>query len=98
MTAIQEIKNKLHEYLPTLKQKYPIASLALFGSVVRDDFDTEKSDIDILVEFNGPIGWQFIDIEEELEELLGRKVDLISKDSLTKPWWREHILKQAVNV
>ena len=86
----QEVANLLSKQLPVLLAKYPIAKLALFGSVVRDDFNPEKSDIDIMVEFNGDIGWEFIDLAEELEQLLGRKVDLVSRGGIKPRYW-EHI-------
>jgi len=73
-----EILRKLRRLQDELKTRYPIRSLALFGSVVRNDF-TEVSDIDILVEFEGRIGSRFIDLAEELELILQRKVDLVSR-------------------
>jgi len=66
---------------PELLRKYPIASIGLFGSVVRDDF-TEDSDIDIIVEFNGSIGIEFVTLAEELEQKLDRKVDLVSRGGI----------------
>jgi hypothetical protein len=77
MSPLLEIKSKLKAYLPALKQKYPIAALALFGSVTRDDFDQDKSDVDIMVEFNGDVGWEFFEIQQDLSNLLHRKVDLV---------------------
>ena len=53
-------------------------SIGLFGSIVSADFKPE-SDIDIMVDFSQPIGVEFIDLAEELEKLLDRKVDLVSK-------------------
>ena len=95
---LNRVAKKLHECLPALKKKYPIASMALFGSIVREDFDPAKSDVDILVEFNGRIGIEFMDLAVELEEMIGRKIDLVSTGGLKKPWWKEHILNQAVYV
>lgn len=81
MTNFQEIKDKLSLYKPELIKKYPIASIGLFGSIVRDDF-TENSDIDIIVDFNGKIGIEFIDLAEELEQKLNWKVDLVSRNGI----------------
>jgi predicted nucleotidyltransferase len=78
MTTLDEIKSILSFYKSDLMQKYPIASIGLFGSIVRDDF-TENSDIDIIVEFNDKIGIEFIDLANELEDKLNWKVDLVSK-------------------
>jgi hypothetical protein len=97
MESLQEIKSALHGSLPALKGKYPIEKMALFGSVTRNDF-TNQSDIDILVEFNGEVGIKFFDLADELEKLLRRKVDLVSMGSLKKPYWKEHILSQAIYV
>lgn len=58
-----------------------IRKMSLFGSVVRDDFDPERSDVDVLVEFlpDRIPGWEFLHWGEELEPILNRKVDLVSK-------------------
>ena len=60
-----------------------IRKMSLFGSVVRDDFDPARSDVDVLVEFlpgalNG-IGLDYFGYGEELSEIVGRKVDLCSR-------------------
>lgn len=65
------------EEISRLCQRHGIQRLALFGSVLRDDFDPE-SDVDVLVEFEpgkAP-GFAFFDVQEELSQLLGRRVDL----------------------
>ena len=82
-----ELKTKLHGYLPVLKKKYPVEWLALFGSVTRNDFNPDKSDIDILVEFNGSIGIEFVDLADDLEKLTGQKVDLVSRGGLKPRQW-----------
>lgn len=66
-------------------QRYQITRLSLFGSVLRDDF-RDSSDIDVLVEFDPEHipGWEFISIEEELSEILNRKVDLNTYTSLSR--------------
>ena len=58
-----------------------IRKMSLFGSVVRDDFDPERSDVDVLVEFlpGRTPAWEFFRWGEELSEIIGRKVDLLSK-------------------
>ncbi|HTB31644.1 MAG TPA: nucleotidyltransferase family protein [Bacteroidia bacterium] len=94
---VNDIRTQLLLQLPLLQKKYPIAKLALFGSVVRDDFDPINSDIDIMVEFNGAIGWEFIDLSDELEKLLGKKVDLVSRGGIKPRYW-EHIKADIVYV
>ena len=66
-----------HRRLEQLCQKYGIRRLALFGSVIRDDFG-DDSDIDILVEFQpeAKVGLSFFSLQKELSVLLGRQVDL----------------------
>jgi hypothetical protein len=64
-----------------LFHKYPIKELGIFGSVARKE-ENADSDIDILVEFSEPVGWEIIDLASELEELLGYKVDLVSKKAV----------------
>ncbi len=76
-----------------------IRKLALFGSVLRDDFSSD-SDIDILVEFEpgycvGLIA--FAHMQNELADLLGRKVDLNTPGSLS-PYFREEVLREAETV
>lgn len=85
-----------HEELADFRQRHGLKSLAFFGSVLRDDF-TDESDVDVLVEFEpgrtvGYIG--FGQIEEELSELLGRKVDL-NTPAMLSPYFREEVLGGA---
>lgn len=70
--------------------------MAFFGSVLRDDF-TSNSDIDILVEFEEgkTPGFRFFTMQEELSELLGRKVDLNTPGDLSR-YYRDKVLKEAV--
>ncbi len=93
----EQIIRIINSQLPLLRTRYNVKSLGLFGSVARDDMD-EGSDIDILVEFESPIGFfDFIRLENFLGELLGRKVDLISRRAI-KPSLKEAILKEIVYV
>jgi len=79
-----------------LFDKYKIKSIALFGSITRNDFN-EKSDIDILVDLESNIGIKFIDLAIELEALLGKKVDLVSKNGI-KPKYLKTILPEVIYV
>ena len=63
--------------------KYHIKSLALFGSYVQKKA-TEESDIDILVDFERPIGLEIVDLKDELESVLGIPVDLIPRNGLKR--------------
>ena len=72
-----------------------VRSLALFGSVVRGEA-TSDSDVDILVEFSKPVGlFAFLEVKELLENLLGVRVDLVTRNAL-HPRLRDSILKEAV--
>ena len=94
MSELEEIKQKLREHKPELEEKYNVTDIGVFGSYVHDDFDA-SSDIDILVEFSEPIGWEFIDLKDELEEMLDREIDLVTKDAL-KPRIKSNIMKDVV--
>ncbi len=78
-------------------QRRKITEMALFGSVVRDDFHS-KSDIDVLVSFAPDARYSLFDlayIREELEMILEHDVDLVEKAALRNPFRRHHILKNA---
>ena len=82
--------------LADLCRRYAIRELSLFGSAVRGEMRPD-SDIDVMVEFDASarIGiLRFESLSEDLEALLGRKVDLVTKRGL-KPWVRPHVLKEA---
>jgi predicted nucleotidyltransferase len=83
------------EQLQAICERYRVRELSLFGSAARGEM-TSASDVDILVEFQpqAQIGWEFFDLEEELTQLFGRKLDLGTKRSL-KPWVRPHVLREA---
>ena len=81
------VKNTLEGLKPELMKRYPISSMGLFGSIVRDDFGKD-SDIDIIVDFNGKIGIEFVDLADELENKLKRKVDLVSRNGVKEKYLR----------
>jgi predicted nucleotidyltransferase len=76
-------------------RRHHIRRLALFGSVLREDFQ-DRSDVDVLVEFEpGHVpGLKFFSMEEELSQILGRKVDLNTPQFLS-PYFREQVLAEA---
>lgn len=97
MKASQAIIDSIKRIKPELADKYSVSSIGLFGSVVRDDFSPVTSDVDIIVDFSGPIGVEFIDLAEYLESIVKRKVDLVSKNGI-KPRYFESIKKDIVYV
>ncbi len=78
MQQLITIKKTLAQLKPELVRRYNVSTIGLFGSVVRNDFSS-ASDIDIIVDFNKPIGIKFIDLANFIERKLKRKVDLVSK-------------------
>lgn len=77
-------------------EKYHILSLALFGSVLTPRFNS-ASDVDVLVQFcklHIPTLFEIVDIEEELSNIVGRKVDLRTPNELS-PYFRDEVLAQA---
>ena len=85
-----------HERIAEFCRRHHIQRLRLFGSVLRDDFRPD-SDVDVLVEFESghAPGWEVIDIEDELGQLLGgRKVDMVNPKFLNRRL-RDRILDDA---
>lgn len=86
----------LKQHKEELFKKYPLKSMALFGSYSRGD-ETQDSDVDVMVELNGPIGIKFLDLNYEIENLLHKKVDLVSKRGI-KPVYFEFIAPDLIYV
>ena len=79
-------------------RKWRIAELSLFGSVLRPDEFREDSDVDVMVTFHDDARWtlfDFVDMQDELTNLFGRKADLLSKRALKNPFRRHSILSTA---
>lgn len=82
------------EHLVSFCQKWKVRELALFGSVLRDDFGPD-SDVDILVELMPDHGlslFDWVDMIDELKVIFGRDIDLVSKKGLRNPFRRHEIL------
>ncbi|MEW5901216.1 MAG: nucleotidyltransferase family protein [Acidobacteriota bacterium] len=93
----QGIKKILLAYKQELREKYGVREIGIFGSYVRND-NRKNSDIDILVELEKPMGFfKFIKLERYLSELLGTKVDLVTKNAL-KPHIGQRILAEVIYV
>lgn len=95
LDGIKEALKRRYDYL---KKRFGVKEIGIFGSYVRKEQE-ESSDIDILVEFKD--GYRtfdnYMDLKFYLEELLGLRVDLVSKDAL-KPRLRPYILEEIVYV
>jgi len=94
MLKIETIKEIIEKHKQEISEKYHISEIGIFGSYTRGEQEAD-SDIDILVSFDKPIGFiKFMRLESYLSELLGKKVDLVTKDSL-KPHIGSVILKET---
>jgi predicted nucleotidyltransferase len=93
MQTQSDIESKIRQAKPFLKEKYRLRKIGYFGSYACGDF-REDSDVDVLVDFDGSVGWGFFDVQEYLENLLGKKVDLVTPNSIRKSW-RDEILHQV---
>jgi predicted nucleotidyltransferase len=95
MTETAAIIAALRAALPGLRERWPIRSLALFGSRVRADA-TPDSDLDVLVEFAAPVSLSsYLALEERLGEITGLPIDLVSAAAL-KPHIGAHVRAEAV--
>jgi predicted nucleotidyltransferase len=96
MLLADEIKSILSAGLPALKKRYPISGMAIFGSYARGEA-TDISDLDIIVEFDGEIGWEFFDLAKDIEELVHTRVDLVSEKAIKPHYW-PHIKQDMIYV
>jgi len=94
MRTFHEIEKRLKSYKPELREKFKVKRIGVFGSYARGE-ETKTSDIDILVELSEPIGWEFVDLKEFLEGILGMDVDLVT-DKALKPQLSRSILEELV--
>jgi predicted nucleotidyltransferase len=95
MRDLEVIKRILAEHKNELCERFKVKTIGVFGSYVRGE-QRRKSDVDVLVEFEEPIGlFEFMDLENYLTDLLGVKVDLVSKKAL-KPHIGQRILEEVI--
>jgi len=86
-----DIETKLQELKPVLLNKFHVNKIGYFGSYAAGG-QTDKSDLDLLVEFSQPIGWEFFTLEKFLEQEFGLSIDLVTKDAL-----KERIKRPILN-
>ena len=90
----EEIHRKLLDNMDVLQGQYGVGRIGLFGSLARGE-QKPGSDIDLLVEFNRPIGlFKFVELEGRLSKMLGAKVDLVTRNAL-KPHIGRRILEEV---
>ena len=96
-TAVKERLQASPSQIADFCQRWNIIELALFGSILRDDFRPD-SDIDILASFALNTSWNlfdFIQMQEQLESMLGRDIDLTQKQQINNPFSRKEILRTS---
>ena len=91
---LADIRQELRAALPDLRRRYPIAYLGVFGSWVRGE-QTAHSDLDLLVDFDGPIDlFAYARLQEEIGQRLGLRVDLVHRPGL-KPAIGANIMREV---
>ncbi len=97
MYTLEQIKAILAKAKPDLQKKYPLSELGIFGSYARGDA-SEESDIDVLVDFNGPLGlMRYIGLAHEIQDLFKIKVDVVSRGGIKPKYW-SYVSKNIVYV
>jgi predicted nucleotidyltransferase len=97
MTTISEIKDILNRHKSYIKERFKVDEIGIFGSYVRSE-QTNESDVDVLVTFKEPIDFfLFLDLEDYLSDLIGKKVDLVMKRAL-KPDIGKSIIEETIYV
>ena len=83
-----------------LCKAFSVERLDLVGSAVREDFDAEASDIDVLIQFAGKenLFHRYFDLKFKLEELFGKKVDMLQEGAIENPYVKASLEKDRVSV
>ena len=96
MKNLEEIESILLKHKSGLRERFKVKEIGIFGSYARNE-QTEDSDVDILVEFEEPVGLLFVHLADFLEEILQCKVDLVTKEGI-KPNRRKYIMEDLIYV
>ncbi len=97
MKTLGEIETTLKNEMPILRERFKVKEIGVFGSFVRGE-QKETSDVDILVNFSEPIGLiKYVSLENYLSDILGTKVDLVTKTGLRKRI-EQDVLKEVIYV
>ena len=97
MKSLPEIERILRDQKPILRERFKVREIGIFGSVVRGE-QKETSDLDLLVEFEEPIGLiKYVSLQNYLSDKIGSRVDLVMKSGL-KPRISRHVLKEVIYV
>ena len=93
---LEKVKRTIAKHRDELSGKFEVKEIGVFGSYARGE-QKKSSDVDIVVRFGKPVGWEFLDLKEFLEHILKKKVDLVTFQAL-RPKMRDQILKEVVTV
>ncbi len=88
MQSLTEIQSTLSSRKNDLFKRFQIKNLAVFGSFARGEQKSD-SDLDLLVEFDQPVGIEFIDLANYLEDLLKIRVDLVSRKGIKAKYFKQ---------
>jgi uncharacterized protein len=94
---MKNIKEKMMQKLIKIARDFGIKELFLFGSILRDDFNA-NSDVDIMVSFAEGLDISLFEVnllQEKLEKIFKRRVDIVEKEALNNPYRKKEILKTA---
>ena len=81
MSRLDDVIEKIKTNYQYLAAEFGVKRIGVFGSVAKK-LDNDESDIDLIVEFERPIGLKFVDLAEYLEWLFGKKVDILTEDGV----------------
>jgi len=96
MPTREDILNIIRKHFKYLRKEYHVGRVGVFGSFARGDI-TPTSDVDVLISFTSPIGWEIVDVKDFLEEKIGRKVDVVCAGGL-KPKVKKNIMEDIIFV
>jgi predicted nucleotidyltransferase len=94
MNSLEEIRETINHQKNWMNEKFHVNKIGVFGSYARGEA-TEKSDIDFLVGFSEPIGWEIVDLKNYLESMFHKKVDLVTEPAL-KARLKDSILSDVI--
>jgi predicted nucleotidyltransferase len=92
---VEAIKKQIQKNKAEISEKYFVKEIGLFGSYIRNE-QTKTSDLDIIVDFKKPIGWDVVDLQEYLQKLLGVKVDFVLKQGIKRNKKLWNLIKREV--
>lgn len=94
---LEEVVQKIKENEYILRERFKVKSIGIFGSLAREEDIIH--DVDVILEFSEPIGWEIVDLKEFLEDLLGVRVDILTKKAvMSKPLLWKSIEREIVYV